>query len=183
MNRLNDSNMKFVYLTLFLLLCTGLFFLGRSTVKTTDAIVTKTVKTTDTVVKINRVETVKFIPQFYTLRDTVINERRVIDTIYYDSSFTPSGGLYVAEMDTTAADSSYSLKVLFNSFSPLDANSYFSFVLKTKEKTIREKETIYLERPKSLWDHFKPSINIAAGYGILSQKFEITVGLGISITP
>lgn len=94
---MNDSNMKFVYLTLFLLLCTGLVFLGRSTVKTTDAVVTKTVKITDTVVKINRVETVKFIPQFYTLRDTIRDERRVIDTIYYDSSFTPPGGLYVAE--------------------------------------------------------------------------------------
>jgi len=178
-----NLNTNIAYITLALLLCAAVFFLGRFSVSPENVIEYKTVKVTDTIVNVREVQTTKYIPQFYTLRDTVIDERRVTDTIYYDTSFTPSGGLYVAEMDTTAADSSYSLKVLFNSFSPLDANSYFSFVLKTKEKTIREKETIYLERPKSLWDHFKPSVNIAAGYGILQQKFEITVGLGISITP
>lgn len=180
---MNNPNMNFVYLTLIVLLSTGSFFLGRATVKGNENIINRTVTETDTIFNVREVVTTKYVPQFFTVRDTVIDERVQTDTIYYDTSFTPSGGLYVAQMDTTAKDSSYSLKVWFNSFSPLDANSYFSFVLKTKEKTIREKVTIYLERPKSLWDHFKPSINIAAGYGILQQKFEITVGLGISITP
>jgi hypothetical protein len=157
--------------------------LGRSTVKPDKIEVAKVVKVSDTVYNVKTVETIKVIPQYFAVTDTVIDERHTVDTIYYDSSFTPSAGLYVAQMDTTAADSSYSLMVRFNSMIPLDTRSYFGFNLKTRDKVIKETETIYLERKKGFWDFIKPSISLGAGYGLLNEKFEITIGLGISITP
>ena len=112
---MTNLNMNFVYITLALLLCTAVFFLGRFSVSPEKIIEYKTVKVIDTVDRFNTIEVTKYYPKFYSITDTVVNEFSRIDTIYLDTNESPSRGLYVAQMDTVGNDSSYTLSVRFNS--------------------------------------------------------------------
>jgi len=180
---MTNLNMNFVYITLALLLCTAVFFLGRFSVSPEKVIEYKTVKTTDTVDKyqVNTIE--RYYPKFYTIHDTVLNEFSQIDTIYLDTNQSPSQGLFVAQMDTVGNDSSYTLSVKFNSPIELDTRSFFSYNLGIRERIIKETETVYLERAKGFFDYVKFSIYSGIGYGITTKKFDFNVGMGITITP
>jgi len=178
-----NLNMNFVYITLALLLCTAVFFLGRFSVSPEKIEVAKIVKISDTVDRFNTIEVTKYYPKFYEVRDTVVNEFSRIDTIYLDTNESPSRGLFVAQMDTVGNDSSYTLSVKFNSPVQLDTRSFFSYNLGIRERIIKETETVYLERAKGFFDYVKFSIYSGIGYGITTKKFDFNVGMGITITP
>ena len=82
-----------------------------------------------------------------------------------------------------SADSSYTLSLVYKSDIPLSVNGYFTYRLGFRDRTIIEKETVYLERPKTVWDYVKLSIYTGVGYGITTQKFDMNIGAGLTITP
>ena len=177
---MNLSN-SIIIAVVVLALITGAYFLGRSHVEPVEIV--KTEKQIDTVYMAKYIEVPKVTLKPYYIIDTVVNNVRIIDTVYYtDHSGLPLGR-YEARHDTTAADSSYTLSLTYKSDIPLSVNGYFTYRLGFRDRTIREKETVYLERPKTVWDYVKLSIYTGVGYGITTQKFDMNIGAGLTITP
>lgn len=90
--------------------------------------------------------------------------------------------IYVASIDTLFYDSLLHLNVKYNSQLPLDPKAYFSIEAKLNERTIVQKETIFVEKDVGIinrWLHF--GIVAAAGYGLINQKSDIYIGLGVMI--
>ena len=165
-----------------LALITGAYFVGRSHSEKVEIV--KTEKQIDTVYEAKYIEVPKVHVKPYYIVDTVVNNVRIIDTVYYqDHSGLPVSGAYEARHDTTAADSSYTLSLVYKSDIPLSINGFFTYRLGFRDRTIREKETVYLERPKTVWDYVKLSNYTGVGYGITTQKFDMNIGAGITITP
>ncbi len=89
---------------------------------------------------------------------------------------------YVASFDTLLYDSLLYLRVKYSSQLPLDPEAYFSLEAKLKERTVVQKETMIVEREREIierWLHF--GIVAAAGYGLINQKSDIYIGLGVMI--
>lgn len=90
--------------------------------------------------------------------------------------------IYVASFDTLLYDSLLHLSVKYNSQLPLGKEAYFSLKTNLKERTVVKKETIFVEKDVGIinrWLHF--GIVAAAGYGIINQKSDIYIGLGVMI--
>ena len=177
---MNLSN-SIIIAVVVLALITGAYFLGRSHVEPVEIV--KTEKQIDTVFEPKYIEVPKVTLKPYYIIDTVVNNVRIIDTVYYQDHSGLPLGRYEARHDTTAADSSYTLSLTYKSDIPLSVNGYFTYRLGFRDRTIREKETIYLERPKTVWDYVKLSIYTGVGYGITTQKFDMNIGAGLTITP
>jgi len=179
---MNLSN-SIIAAVLFIALVVGAYFFGRSSVQEPQTVV-KIERISDTVYIPKLIEVPRAYPVYYALHDTVINNIRTTDTVFYTrNSDTPVSGAYEARHDTTAADSSYTLSLAFRSDIPLSVNGYFSYMLNFRERVIREKETVYLERPRTVWDYVKLSIYTGVGYGITSEKFDFNIGAGLTVTP
>ena len=178
---MNLSN-SIIIAVVVLALITGAYFLGRSHVEPVEIV--KTERHIDTVYEPKYIDVPKVTVKPYYIVDTVVNNERIIDTVYYtDHSGLPVLGAYEARHDTTAADSSYTLSLTYKSDIPLSVNGYFTYRLGFRDRTIREKESVYLERPKTVWDYVKLSIYTGVGYGITTQKFDMNIGAGLTITP
>ena len=177
---MNLSN-SIIIAVVVLALITGAYFLGRSHVEPVEIV--KTEKQIDTVYEAKYIEVPKVTLKPYYIIDTVINNVRIIDTVYYQDHSGLPLGKYEARHDTTAADSSYTLSLTYKSDIPLSVNGYFTYRLGFRDRTIIEKETVYLERPKTVWDYVKLSIYTGVGYGITTQKFDMNIGAGLTITP
>ncbi|MBK7865866.1 MAG: hypothetical protein IPJ75_02080 [Ignavibacteriales bacterium] len=90
--------------------------------------------------------------------------------------------IYVASLDTLLYDSLLNLMVKYNSQVPLDQEAYFSLEARLKERRVVQKETIFVEKDEGIidrWLHF--GIVAAAGYGLINQKSDIYIGLGVMI--
>jgi hypothetical protein len=90
--------------------------------------------------------------------------------------------IHVASLDTLLYDSLLHLSVKYNSQIPLDTRSYFSLEARLKERTVVQKETIFVEKDEGIidrWLHF--GVVAAAGYGLINQKSDIYIGLGVMI--
>ena len=177
---MNLSN-SIIIAVVVLALITGAYFVGRSHVEPVEIV--KTEKQIDTVYMAKYIEVPKVTLKPYYIIDTVVNNVRIIDTVYYQDHSGLPLGRYEARHDTTAADSSYTLSLTYKSDIPLSVNGYFTYRLGVRDRTIREKETVYLERPKTVWDYVKLSIYTGVGYGITTQKFDMNIGAGLTITP
>ena len=177
---MNLSN-SIIIAVVVLALITGAYFVGRSHSEKVEIV--KTEKQIDTVFESKYIEVPKVTLKPYYIVDTVINNVRIIDTVYYQDHLGLPLGKYEARHDTTAADSSYTLSLTYKSDIPLSVNGYFTYRLGFRDRTIREKETVYLERPKTVWDYVKLSIYTGVGYGITTQKFDMNIGAGLTITP
>lgn len=90
--------------------------------------------------------------------------------------------IYEASIDTLLYDSLLRIGVKYNSQNPLDPEAYFSLEVKLKERMVVKKETIFVEKDERIidrWLHF--GIVAAAGYGIINQKNDIYIGLGVMV--
>lgn len=183
---MNPSNNLVFGVVLIIVFGVAGFFFGRSTVNPV-IIAGDTIRTTEIEYRDTSLGGRDVTPKIYIVHDTVntletLTEHRV-DTLLVFRDTSLSTGYYAAKMDTTAQDSSYSLAIFYKSDKPLSKYGKFDYDLRIRNKTIYERETVYLKEPKSLWDHIKPSIHFGAGYGFLQEKFEINIGIGISIVP
>lgn len=134
---------------------------------------------TDTIYSEKTIHHEKIIPVF---------TKEIVEVIKKDSSepedFSkgPSDTVFVALLDTLLYDSLLHLGVKFTSKLPLDPQSYFSLETRLNERTVVQKETIVVERKSGVldkWLHF--GIVAAAGYGLINQKSDIYIGLGVMI--
>ena len=120
---MNLSN-SIIIAVVVLALITGAYFVGRSHSEKVEIV--KTEKQIDTVFESKYIEVPKVTLKPYYIIDTVVNNVRIIDTVYYtDHSGLPLGR-YEARHDTTAADSSYTLSLTYKSDIPLSVNGYFT---------------------------------------------------------
>lgn len=114
--------------------------------------------------------------------------REIVEVVKWDSSALDvlakecADTIYVALLDTLLYDSLLHLRVKYNSRLPLDIQSYFSLDARLKERMVVQKETIFVEKDEGIidrWLHF--GIVAAAGYGLINQKSDIYIGLGVMI--
>mgnify|MGYP006886000144 FL=1 len=133
--------------------------------------------------------------------DTVVVEKQslierltpvfTVDTIWLTRALFDTGDsgaevvavpVFEAGIDTVMFDSSLTLGVRYTSPLPLDPRGYFTLRAGLKEKTITEKEIVFIPEEKgwlSRWLHF--GIVVAPGYGIFENKPDIFVGMGIMV--
>lgn len=105
-----------------------------------------------------------------------------------------SGYSYISEVDSqfVVKDDSGSVtdllevKSTFISSIPLPENSvhlvklnHTSFRKETKTLS-HTSDTVYVNQDKSFWDRFVISPNISAGYGLITKKFDVYTGIGLS---
>ena len=123
---MNLSN-SIIIAVVVLALITGAYFVGRSHSEKVEIV--KTEKQIDTVYMAKYIEVPKVTLKPYYIIDTVINNVRIIDTVYYQDHSGLPLGRYEARHDTTAADSSYTLSLTYKSDIPLSVNGYFTYRL------------------------------------------------------
>lgn len=133
-----------------------------------------TVTDTVTVEKHSLIERIK--PVFST--DTVWITRTAAEG---DSNLKEVAAVPVfdAGIDTVMFDSLLTLGVRYTSPIPLDTRSRFTLRASLKERTVIKKETVYVREDEG-WLHF--GIVLAPGYGLLQNKTDIFIGMGIMVT-
>lgn len=136
--------------------------------------VIETVTDTVTVEKLSLIERIK--PVFSTDTLWVTRAAAEGDSTRSEVAAVP---VFEAGVDTVMFDSLLTLGVRYTSPVPLDTRSRFTLRASLREKTITEKETVYVREDEE-WLHF--GIVLAPGYGLLQNKTDIFIGMGIMVT-
>lgn len=93
---------------------------------------------------------------------------------------------FVVKDDSGSVTDLLDVKSTFISSVPLPENSvhlvklnHTSFRKETKTLSYTS-DTVYVNQDKSFWERFVISPNISAGYGLITKKFDVYTGIGLS---